>query len=90
MGVGVSRGHGVEDTGGHGEKFFFYFNIYLRVAVYGKCDEIFGQKSCSKVTFKITLFVVFWPVYYCSNMKYSQTDICHTPVLITLVKEKKI
>lgn len=50
----------------------------------------FLGKKVGEVTFNITLFVVFWPVYYCSNMKYSQTDICHTSVLITLVKEKKI
>lgn len=56
----------------------------------GSMMKFWASKKVGEVPFNITLFVVFWPVYYCSNMKYSQTDICHTSVLITLVKEKKI
>lgn len=56
----------------------------------GSMMKFWASKKVGEVPFNITLFVVFWPVYYCSSMKYSQTDICHTSVLITLVKEKKI
>lgn len=47
MGVGVSRGHGVEDTGGHGENFF-KFQYIFESQFMGSMMKFLGKKVVVK------------------------------------------